>query len=283
MNITPTLFVGRGKAAITATLLLLSAMPAAPATLVLEHGRERVTFETGELLTRPDAADLEILADNAYRGPQRYRAVPLSALLAALPPPQGGVVETGALDGFAAQIPLSLAVQAEPSGPQAWVAIEPSDAPWPKLPGKASSAGPFYIVWAGPGTWRLSSEYWAYQVVALRYVPSPAARWPQMTVDPSLPPDHPARAGQEVFAGICLACHRMNGAGSSVIGPDLNVPMNPTEYFQLAALRRYLRKPDSVRTWPGQKMPAFGPEKLSDTQLEALLVYLSHMAERRSP
>ena len=66
------------------------------------------------------------------------------------------------------------------------------------------------------------------------------------------------------------------------MGPDLNRPMNPTEYFQLAALRRYIRNPASVRTWPDQKMPGFGPDRLSEAELDAVIAYLEHMAAQRS-
>jgi len=263
-----------------AGLLLLSLMPGAAAMLTLENGRDRLSFDTAALLARADVADVEIVADIAYHGPRRYRAVPLSRLLAALPAPShSAALEAAAIDGFAAQIPLSLAAGTAPVGAQAWLAIEPADTPWPRLPGKASSAGPFYIVWQGPKTPQVPSEDWAYQLAALRYVPAPAARWPQLAVAGSLPADHPAGVGQEVFAAFCLACHRMNGGGSSEMGPDLNLPMNPTEYFQPAALRQYLRNPASVRVWPGQKMPAFGPEKLSEAELDAVITYLEHMAE----
>ena len=245
--------------------------------------RARLTFDTAALLARPDAAEIEVQTDVAYRGARRFRAVPLASLLSALPAPPGtDAVEAAATDGFVAQIPLSLVMGTAPSSPKAWLAVEPTDAPWPVLPGKKSSAGPFYIVWEQGQTARISSEYWAYQLAALRYVPGPAARWPQIVVDRSLPPDHLARNGQEVFAAFCLACHRMNGGGSSELGPDLNVPMNPSEYFQLHALRKYLRDPASVRTWPEQKMPKFGPEKISDAELDAVIAYLQHMAERRT-
>ena len=70
----------------------------------------------------------------------------------------------------------------------------------------------------------------------------------------------------------------MNGGGASEMGPDLNRPMNPTEYFQPAALRRYLRDPASVRSWPEQRMPGFAPEQLSEAELEAVIAYLAHMA-----
>jgi hypothetical protein len=69
--------------------------------------------------------------------------------------------------------------------------------------------------------------------------------------------------------------------GSAEMGSDLNVPMNPTEYFQLSALRRYLRDPASVRAWPEQKMPSFGPNRLSEAELDAVITYLAHVAKRR--
>jgi mono/diheme cytochrome c family protein len=151
----------------------------------------------------------------------------------------------------------------------------------PPLPGKQAGAGPFYVVWERPEAARISPEYWPYQLAALRIVEPPAVRWPQIAVEASLPADHPARRGQEVYGAICLACHRMNGGGSGEMGPDLNQPMNPTEYFQPAALRRYLRDPASLRSWPEQKMPGFGPDQISETDLDALIAYLEHMAARR--
>jgi mono/diheme cytochrome c family protein len=265
------------------TILLLSMFnaPAWAATLTLEDGQNRLTFDSASLLARPDAIEVEIPADNGYGHPRRYRAVPLAAVLSALPPPPGSELEAAATDGFAAQIPLALAMQAEPGTARAWLAIEPADAPWPPLPAKRVSAGPFYIVWERPATSRISSEYWPYQLATLRYVPAPSKRWPQIAVNASLPADHPARAGQAVFEATCLACHRMNGGGTSEMGPDLNRPMNPTEYFQLPALRRSIRDPASVRTWPEQKMPGFGPERLSETELDAVIAYLEHMAAQR--
>jgi mono/diheme cytochrome c family protein len=60
-----------------------------------------------------------------------------------------------------------------------------------------------------------------------------------------------------------------------MIGPDLDKPMNPTVYFQRLALHRYIRNPASVRHWPGQQMPAFDSDRLSDTQIDDLIDYLS--------
>src|SRR3954463_10198808 len=85
--------------------------PGLAATLTLETDRDRISFDTAALLARPDVAELEIFTDVAYHGLRRYRAVPLSGLLGALPaPPDTAAIEAAATDGFAAQIPLSLAL-----------------------------------------------------------------------------------------------------------------------------------------------------------------------------
>ncbi len=97
----------------------------------------------------------------------------------------------------------------------------------------------------------------------------------------SLGADDPARRGQQLFVDNCFVCHKMNGAGEATVGPDLNLPMNPTEYFQPAILPRYLRDPSSVRAWGDQQMPGFAPDVLSDQDLDAIVAYLGHMAGRR--
>jgi len=74
----------------------------------------------------------------------------------------------------------------------------------------------------------------------------------------------------------------MNQAGEASAGPDLNLPMNPTEYFTDTGLRALIRDPRSVRVWPEQRMPSFAKEDLSDEELELILAYLRHMADRKS-
>lgn len=58
--------------------------------------------------------------------------------------------------------------------------------------------------------------------------------------------------------------------------------MNPVDYFQPAALRRYIRDPASVRDWPGRVMPAFPPEQLSDRELDQIVAYLTYVARRKA-
>ena len=159
----------------------------ADAVLEIAIGGETRHFSRDALLARPEVASVEIADDVAYGKAMRFRAIPLAALLAGFSAPADSVIETVALDGFAAQLPLDLVTNTDPAKAVAWLAIEPADAPWPPLPGKTASAGPFYIVWTGAAAATVRSEQWPYQVAKLESQPSPAARWPALGVDPALP------------------------------------------------------------------------------------------------
>ena len=225
-----------------------------------------------------DAATLPIPADVAYGRPMTFRAVPLLALMGAAADPAFDTIEARASDGFVSQLPRALIGKGASGGSVAWIAVEEPSTPWPSLRDKPASAGPFYLVWEHPERSGVGSEQWPYQITALTGVELPAHRWPQMAVDASVPVDAPARHGQEVFTVQCMPCHRMKGAGESEVGPDLGSPMNPTQYFTADGLRRLIRNPKSVRTWPQQMMPAFDAEKLPDADLDAVIAYLGAIA-----
>jgi mono/diheme cytochrome c family protein len=238
-------------------------------------------FSRAELLARPDAKTIEVGRDVSYNGAMTYRAVPLAALLDGLALPADSVIEAVASDGFAAQLPIDLLANTDAKTAVAWVAVEPADKPWPSLPEKAYSAGPFYLVWTGDQVGMIRAEQWPYQMAKLTTQPSPAARWPQLAVDAALPATDPIRTGQALFVTQCLTCHKLNGAGSAEVGPDLNQPLSPTEYLMPAALHALIRDPGSVRTWPDRRMPDFPPDQLSDREIDLVIGYLGHMAGRR--
>jgi cytochrome c1 len=54
--------------------------------------------------------------------------------------------------------------------------------------------------------------------------------------------------------------------------------MNPTQYLTPQGLRALIRNPKAVRSWPQQLMPAFDAQRLSDTDLDAVIAYLQAMA-----
>ena len=263
-------------------LLLLPALahgnePAITVTV----GSDTRSFTRSELLARPDAATIEVARDVTYRGPMSYRAVPVASLLAGMTLPADSVIEAVTLDGFIAQLPPDLVLNTDEGKAVAWLAIEPADHPWPRIPGKDASAGPFYIVWSGAAVGSIRSEQWPYQMAKLVSQPSPVARWPALGVDAALVPTDPVRAGQALFVVQCLPCHRLNGAGASDVGPDLNLPQNPTEYFTPQGLHDLIRNPKAVRTWPDQAMPAFPADHLSDREVGLIVAYLKHMASRK--
>jgi hypothetical protein len=188
------------RALILAFFLLLPAVArAAGPAIEIEVGAAKRSFTRAELLARPDAATIEVAKEVTSGAPMTYRAVPVAGLLRGLTFPPGSVIEAVAIDGFAAQIPLDLLLNTDAEKSIAWVAIEPADRPWPKIPGKDYTAGPFYIVWTKPEASSIRSEYWAYQLAKLQSQLSPAARWPALAVDEALPADDPARAGQTLY------------------------------------------------------------------------------------
>ncbi|WNL44835.1 cytochrome c [Dyella sp. BiH032] len=259
-------------------LALLVALPAGAAELKIDLGHGAQTLESARLAARKDARQIDIPQDVAYHRPMRYLAVPLKALLAGAT--SADHLQFVASDGFAAEIPASLILDGH--GAEAWLAVEDPASPWPALPGKSQGAGPFYVVWTRPEAGGVNPEQWPYQLAAIRRLDEVAARFPAMAPDASLPAGSPERRGFEVFQRICLACHTLNGQGDARLGPDLNIPYSPTEYLRADLLRAYVRDPQSLRRWPQAKMPGFDAKVLSDTDLDALLAYLRHMAGRKS-
>ncbi len=262
-------------------ILMLTGLAAAPAVavaaaLVVTAGGATRQFTDSALLASPDAATVVVPHDPSYRAAMTYRAVPLRALLSALPPDAADTIEARASDGFVAHLPRALIEGAA----VAWVAVEDPSHPWPPLPGTTVSAGPFYLIWLAPEHARISSEQWTYALAALTAVASPVQRWPAIAIDPSVPADAPARRGQAVFIANCLPCHRLGGSGEGTVGPDLLRPMPAVAYFTEAGLRALIRNPAAVRTWPDQRMPAFDAAAIPEPEIDAVIAYLGYLAAR---
>ncbi len=264
-----------GLCVLLAGLALASAWAAEP-ILSLTGGGVTRQFTGADLLARRDSATLDVPHDTAYGRAMTYRAVPLRDLLADLPPDGADTIEARAADGFVSQLPRAMFEGA--SVP--WVAVDDPRHPWPHLPGKVVSAGPFYLVWQNPEATGVSSEQWPYALAALTEVASPMQRWPAIAVAASLSPDAPARRGQAVFIANCLPCHRLGDNGEGTVGPDLLQPMPAVAYLTEPGLRALIRNPSSVRHWPGQQMPAFNAATITDADIEAVIAYLRYVSAR---
>jgi len=61
----------------------------------------------------------------------------------------------------------------------------------------------------------------------------------------------------------------------------LNLPMNPTEYFEAKVLALLIRDPASVRIWPGLSMRGFSEAAIPDAELSDLIAYLRYMSKAK--
>lgn len=260
-------------------LALFACLPAWSAELVLKNGDHSKVFSSKELSQRPDAQTIQIQQDVAYQKAMTYTAVPLANVLKEMQFSAQDQVNFVALDGFVASLPAQLILQAKQA--KAWLAVEPTTNAWPPLSNKSqASAGPFYLVWSDPQADKVTQEQWPYQIGRIEAVQAIAVRFPMLVPDKSIAENSPVQNGFAVFQKNCLACHKLNGGGESSIGPDLNIPHNPTEYFQLAYLKQLIRNPKQVRNWPDSKMPGFDSKTISDQELDNLIAYLQHMKKR---
>lgn len=256
-------------------ILMALGRTAVAAELMIELDKTPQTWPTEALLSHPQARDIEIINDVSYKRSMNYRAVPIATLLDGLAP--GDHLQVIALDGFAAELPAAILLASE--GARAWLAVEDPQHPWPPLaPGKPS-AGPFYLVWSDPAASQISPEQWPFQVSRIHLQAPVAQRFPQLLPGPEASAE--IRAGFAAYQKHCMACHRLNAAGDATFGPDLNIPHNPTEYFNSEFLHQYIRNPQSLRRWPQGRMPAFSETILPVEELDALLAYLQHMASRK--
>jgi mono/diheme cytochrome c family protein len=259
--------------------LLLMTTTSMAANLVIDIGKKQ-TLSTEQLLARADATTIHVPDDVTYHRTMTYRAVPLRALLGTARLPSDQEIQITGTDGFVTHVPASLLFNDAKPHATAWLAIEPANAPWPRAPGDGD-IGPFYVVWTDAAASHVKSEQWPYKVDAIRIASTLAATWPQIGVGKNVPADSPIRNGQTIFATQCMPCHKMNGAGDASMGPDLNIPHNPTEYFQPWVLRQFIRDPKSVRAWPDMKMHGFDRSAMSDADIDAVIAYLLYMADHK--
>ena len=241
------------------------------------------SYTVTELLGRPDLQAITVKLDPAYGGREmHYQAIRAATLFAETHLRDDDVIQFRCQDGFVASISKERVTRTGPGQSTAYVAIENPKSKWPdlKLSATSGSAGPFYLVWLNPELSGIQQEEWPYKVVAFE------VKGRLQDLYPGIFPRHLENGaiarGLKLFEQTCFACHTMNRQGPSQVGPDLNLPLNPTEYLQESILPRYIRSPKSIRTWEGSKMPGFGPEVFSDEDIANLLAYLREMAFEKS-
>jgi mono/diheme cytochrome c family protein len=257
---------------------------AEPSLTLVAPGQQR-HFSRSELLRSPHLKKLTVGKDPAYAGrSMTYEVVPLADLLEGLKLHPDETLLFSCLDGFSAPLSLTKILNRDPRHAIAYVAIERADAKWPALKTSSpDSAGPFYLVWERPEASNIGREEWPFQLAGFELKPSIETQFPHIVPAARVPATSPIRDGYRVFVKNCFACHTMNGEGAAQVGPDLNIPHNPTEYLAPGFLAKLIRNPQDLRHWPQAKMSAFDKSAISAAELAHLIAYLKHMASRKKP
>jgi mono/diheme cytochrome c family protein len=264
-----------------AVAVCFGAQAAEPTLTIIRDGTTR-TFELSALLKHKAITSIKTDdGDEAYKRPMEYVAIPIEALIGDLSNDAEATLQFVALDGYA---PVIAGKRLPKSGAaRAYLAIEPSPGAWPPLGPNKASPGPFYLVWTDAAGSGVTPAEWPWQLATIRVQESVAHRFPAIAPDKSVREDNKIWAGFEVYSKQCLACHTINKQGDAALGPDLNMPLNPLEYLTEPALRKLVRDPKSVRDWPGSAMPGFDAIRVSDAELDNLIVYLRYMTARKIP
>lgn len=106
-----------------------------------------------------------------------------------------------------------------------------------------------------------------------------------------------ADPGAAVFQANCINCHRISPefTNGQQVGPNLTgvgarkipsrAPIVPNQIDVTAegaaGLAKWIRNPSAIR--PGSGMPAFGPDKISDSDMKALTDWLVTHTEQAAP
>ncbi len=258
---------------------VLSVRSVTAAELNVDLGDTKQVWTTEQLLARPDVQTVTIARDEVFHRRMQYRAIPLLSLLPGLRPVDR--LKFVASDGFSVDIAAKLILNR--AGARAWLAIEDPHHTWPLLPGGKDSPGPFYVVWTQPQAAGIGDEEWPYKLASIARTEDIALRFPATAPGREVPDNSPIRRGYAVFQRTCFACHTLNGQGDARMGPDLNLPLSPTEYWHADILRRFIRNPQSVRRWPEDRMLGFPTQaEMSDADLDAVLAYLGYMAKHKA-
>jgi mono/diheme cytochrome c family protein len=266
--------------ALLGTTLLVAVMTARaedatdPKLVIVTRDRQ-IPLGRSELVRRADLETIEVDNDEAYPKLRlRYQAVKLAALLSPFNVAPDDEIRFTASDGYASRIPYAQVSNAAAAQPIAYLAIEDPRSKWPPLhAGESVTAGPYYVVSSvSPHSWP-----WSVTMVTI----GTAGDEPVLLPAAALAKDSPEWLGYRAYAKNCWSCHTLNGAGPARMGPDLNLPMNPTEYFRDGILGMFIRDQQSVRRIPGARMPAFSETDIPDAEMSQLLAYLRHMAGRK--
>ena len=250
-------------------------------TLTIENDDVRYEYSSTDLLSRKDIETISIRDVSAYpRVDMTFTAIKFATFLQELKFKLDSTIEFIAMDGFTAPLEPSLLLNTSIDKSIAYLAIEDPDNKWPAHRSGEGTAGPFYLLWTNPELSDIGREEWPYKF-NLVVIKGPFEKlYPDLIPRKSNHNYQVLNAGFEIYVKNCIACHKLDQVGPGAMGPDLNYPMSPLDYFKDGILRKFIRNPQSIRENPKTTMGGFSRELISDEEMDRLLAYLDYMTYR---
>ncbi len=249
-------------------------------TLRIITPNQSLTLTQSELLSHPDLSQVSINNDRAYPNKlMHHKAIPLCKLLAPFHIRQQDIIEFIAKDNFHVYVPSLKIMDCSKNASIAMLAIEPASK-WPIIDNHTGlTAGPYEIIWLYPNRSYISNEYWAWSVTKIKIIRKLNY---QQVLAPPQKTNSSIINGHKIYISHCEGCHMINHVGKSDIGPDLNCPKNPLDYYpNLTQLKKFIRDPKSVRSLPKGRMSGSDKHSLSDNDLDDLIKFFSYMHTKK--
>lgn len=245
--------------------------------LTISIDGKKTVLSRDDLVKHVEKINVVIDNDRAYPQQQmHHEAVPLCKLLASFPIDKQSMVELISTDDFHVFVPAAKIMNCNKEASMALLAIEPNKK-WPIINNHTNTtAGPYEIIWLQPEKSLISNEYWAWSVVEIKlnqYLRQANVIQPPKTNISSV------RDGYKIYISHCEGCHTMNHIGKALIGPDLNFPKNPLEYYSnKQQLTQFIRDPQTIREG---RMNGSDETFLPQKELDNLIAYFAFMLEEK--
>jgi mono/diheme cytochrome c family protein len=247
-------------------------------------GQELTIKKNGKPLTKVPLVDLtknavEVTVNDPVENDQiKYMAVPAASFLKKVYGKDWDTAEEvlfTCVDGFQPSIPKSVFDSApsyfafQRSGHTQFVVKKTAEN------NKIVGLAPLYLIWDTSKT-PVDGAFWPYQVTTVDIIKF-ADKFPKLA--PRAQNSESVKRGFLAFRSQCLSCHTINGQGGKA-GPELNYPVNVTEYYNERWLKKWIDKPSNIRF--NTTMPAFSPDlKDRSRVIDDLVNYLKAMAKNK--
>lgn len=139
---------------------------------------------------------------------------------------------------------------------------------------KEIDLAPFYLVWdteKNQEVRNLDINFWPYQVSSIELV----HHTENSRIHPPKSSSESVRRGFEGVRQHCLPCHSLNGEGGGK-APELNYPVNVTEYFREEWLKQWIDNPAKLR-WNVKMPPLQANLENRQRLIEDIVEYLKVM------